>query len=37
LSRAKYAIDEKLAWEGEVDSNEDDFFLESPQKRRSQL
>ncbi len=32
LSRARYAIDEKLAWEGEVDSNEDDFFLESPQK-----
>ncbi len=27
LNRARYAIDEKLAWEGEVDSIKDDFFL----------
>jgi hypothetical protein len=36
LSRARYAIDEKLAWEGEVDSNEDDVFFtppESPQRK----
>jgi hypothetical protein len=35
LSRARYAIDEKLVWEGKVDSNEDDVYftpLESPQK-----
>lgn len=35
LSRARYAIDEELAWKGELDSNEDDVFFtppESPQR-----
>jgi hypothetical protein len=34
LSRAKYAVDEKLAWEGEVESEDDVFFMppESPQR-----
>jgi hypothetical protein len=33
LSKARYAIDEKLAWEGEVESENDVFFmLESPQR-----
>ncbi len=34
LSKARYAIDEKLAWEREVESEDDVFFMppKSPQK-----